>query len=341
MSDLFPIYQLTEEMKVVTDRPKQLKGVLNKSWYEHPELGLCLFKAATSPRMPIPNVRNDWSEKVVYEISKLLDLPAARYEFALAWNEERQSFIEGSLSINCLPSGFESIAGGDFLTSSIRDYETGYPSSYSVENVLTSLAQNEVGCPQNWAGITGIARATDLFVGYLILDAVCTGVDRHPNNWEVMLGDGRLDLVPSFDHGSSLGGNLSESTRVTIAASDFDPNLMKSAFWNNAGRVNPIQAFEIAANLYPDAAQIWLGRLIQIDLDRIEAIFDRIPVERIRPLAAKFAQDLLESNRDRISSYFLAKQTTESPLLSDVRATAIDPIEQQSDSDTDDLSLGG
>jgi hypothetical protein len=170
MSDLFPIYQLTEEMKIVTDRPKQLKGILNKSWYEHPELGLCLFKAATSPRMLITNVRNDWSEKVVYEISKLLDLPAARYEFALAWHEERQSFIEGSLSINCLPSGFESIAGGDFLTSSIREYETGYPSSYSVENVLTSLVQNEVGCPQNWAGIPGIDRATDLFVGYLALD---------------------------------------------------------------------------------------------------------------------------------------------------------------------------
>jgi hypothetical protein len=304
MSDLFPIYQLTEEMKIVTDRPKQLKGVLNKSWYEHPELGLCLFKAATSPRMPIPNVRNDWSEKVIYEISKLLDLPAARYKFALAWNEERQSFIEGSLSIYCLPSGFESIAGGDFLTSSIRDYETGYPASYSVENVLTSLVQNDVGCPQNWSGISGIDRATDLFVGYLALDAVCTGVDRHPNNWEVMLGDGRLDLVPSFDHGSSLGGNLSESTRATISASGFDPNLMKSAFWNNAGRVNPIQAFEIAANLYPDAAQIWLGRLLQIDLDLIEAIFDRISVERISPLAAEFAQDLLESNRDRILSNF-------------------------------------
>jgi hypothetical protein len=338
MSVLFPIYQLTEEMKIVTDRPKQLKGVLNKSWYEHPELGLCLFKAATSPRMPIPNVRNDWSEKVVYEISKLLDLPAARYEFALAWNEERQSFIEGSLSIYCLPSGFESIAGGDFLTSSIRDYETGYPSSYSVENVLTSLVQNEVGCPQNWAGIPGIDRATDLFVGYLALDAVCTGVDRHPNNWEVMLGDGRLDLVPSFDHGSSLGGNLSESTRATIAASDFDPNLMKSAFWNNAGRVNPIQAFEIAANLYPDAAQIWRGRLLQIDLDR-EAIFDRIPVERISPLAAKFAQDLLEANRDRLLSNFVARETSEFSLLLDIPATITKLTDDRKDAD--DLSLGG
>lgn len=339
MSDLFPIYQLTEEMKIVTDRPKQLKGVLNKSWYEHPELGLCLFKAATSPRMPIPNVRNDWSEKVVCEISKLLDLPVARYEFALAWNEERQSFIEGSLSIYCLPSGFESIAGGDFMTSSIRDYETSYPSSYSVENVLTSLVQNEVGCPQNWAGIPGIDRATDLFVGYLALDAVCTGVDRHPNNWEVMLGDGRLDLVPSFDHGSSLGGNLSESTRTTIAASDFDPNLMKSAFWHNTGRVNPIQAFEIAANLYPDAAQIWLRRLLQIDLDRIEAIFDRIPVERISPLAAKFAQDLLAANRDRILSNFVARETSEFSLLLDIPATITKLTDDREDAD--DLSLGG
>jgi hypothetical protein len=48
-----------------------------------------------------------------------------------------------------------------------------------------------------------------------------------------------------------------------------------------------------------------------------------------------------DANRDRISSYFVAKQTTESPLLSDVRGTAIESIEQESDSESDDLSLGG
>jgi hypothetical protein len=176
MSDPFPIYQVTEVMKVAEDYSIQLKGVLNKSWYEHPELGLCLFKAATSPRVPIPNVRNDWVEKVVYEISKLLDLPTARYEFALAWNEERQSFVPGSLSVNCLPQGAESIAGEDLLANTLPNYKAGYPFSYSVENVLKALAQNEVGCPQNWVGIAGIDRATDLFVGYLALDAVCGGV---------------------------------------------------------------------------------------------------------------------------------------------------------------------
>ena len=300
MSNLFPTYQLTETMRVVELLPIQLKGVLSKSWYEHPELGLCLFKAATSLRVPIPNVRNDWVEKVVYEISKLLDLPTARYEFALAWNEERQSFVPGSLSVNCLPPGAESIAGGDLLANTLTDYEAGYPLSYSVENVLKALAQNEVGCPQNWEGIAGIDRATDLFVGYLALDAVCGGVDRHPNNWEVMIVDGRLDLVPSFDHGSSLGGNLSESTRVTIAKSGFVPNLMKSAFWNNTERIDPIQAFEIAVRLYPQI--VWQQRLKAITPTQIQDIFARIPEGRITAAAAKFAIDLLESNRQTLAS---------------------------------------
>ncbi|WP_373545134.1 hypothetical protein [Chamaesiphon sp.] len=300
MSDSFPIYQVTEIMKVAEDYSIQLKGVLTKSWYEHPDLGLCLFKAATSARVPIPNVRNDWVEKVVYEISKLLDLPTARYEFALAWNEERQSFVPGSLSVNCLPPGAESIPGGDLLANTFANYEAGYPLSYSVDNVLKALTQNEVGCPQNWVGIAGIDRATDLFVGYLALDAVCGGVDRHPNNWEVMVVDGRLDLVPSFDHGSSLGGNLSESTRATIAASGFAPNLMKSAFWNNTERIDPIQAFEIAVRLYPQI--VWQQRLKAITPTQINDIFARIPEGRITAAATKFAIDLLASNRQALAS---------------------------------------
>jgi hypothetical protein len=300
MSDSFPIYHVTEMMKVAEDYYIQLKGVLKKSWYQHPELGLCLFKAATSPRVPIPNVRNDWPEKVVYEISKLLNLPTARYEFALAWNEERQSFVPGSLSVNCLPPGAESIAGGDLLVNTLPSYKAGYPFSYSVENVLKALAQNEVGCPQNWVGIAGIDRATDLFVGYLALDAICGGVDRHPNNWEVMVVDGRLDLVPSFDHGSSLGGNFSESTRATIATSSFAPNLMKSAFWNNTERIDPIQAFEIAVRLYPQI--VWQQRLKAITSTQINEIFDRIPEGRITPAAAKFAIDLLDFNRQALAS---------------------------------------
>ena len=115
-----------------------------------------------------------------------------------------------------------------------------------------------------------------------------------------MVGVGRVVLVPSFDHGSSLGGNLSESTRATIAASGFAPNLMKSAFWNNTERVDPIQAFEIAVRLYPQI--VWQQRLKAITPTQINDIFARIPEGRITPAAAKFAIDLLESNRQTLAS---------------------------------------
>jgi DNA-binding GntR family transcriptional regulator len=70
--------------------------------------------------------------------------------------------------------------------------------------------------------------------------------------------------------------------------------------------------------LYPNAAQIWLERFIQIDFDQIEAIFgactssynDRVPDERITATAAKFAQDLLDANRDQLLSNFVASVAT-------------------------------
>jgi hypothetical protein len=115
-----------------------------------------------------------------------------------------------------------------------------------------------------------------------------------------MVIDGRLDLVPSFDHGSSLGGNFSQSMRTMIATSGFAPNLMKSAFWNNTERIDPIQAFEIAVKLYPQI--VWQQRLKAITATQIKDIFDRIPEGRITPAAAKFAIDLLESNRQALAS---------------------------------------
>jgi hypothetical protein len=38
MSDLFPIYRLTEQMKLDEQPPVQRKGFLPKKWYQHPAL---------------------------------------------------------------------------------------------------------------------------------------------------------------------------------------------------------------------------------------------------------------------------------------------------------------
>jgi hypothetical protein len=302
MSDPFPIYQLTEQMKLDEQPPVQRKGFLPKKWYQHPALGVCLFKAAISPRMPIPNVRNDWSEKVVYEISKLLDLPAARYEFALAWDDTRQSFVEGSLSVNYLPTNAESIAGENFLVDVLPDYQADYPASYGVENVLRTLTEQEISCPQNWVGLSGIESAADLFVGYLALDALCSGADRHSSNWELMQVEGRLELSPSFDHGASLGANLSEQTKLQIVENNFMPNSIKSAFWNRSGKINSLEAFNIASNINPQSALTWQQQLAKITPQQIQDIIDCIPEGRITPTSAKFARMLIWHNQERILS---------------------------------------
>ena len=74
-------------------------------------------------------------------------------------------------------------------------------------------------------------------------------------------------------------------------------------------------------------------------LSNREAIFDRVPDRRITATAAKFAQDLLEANRDRILSNFVARETSEFSLLLDIPATITKLTDDREDAD--DLSLGG
>lgn len=87
---------------------------------------------------------------------------------------------------------------------------------------------------------------------------------------------------------------------MTISKSGFAPKLIKSAFWNNTERIDPIQAFEIAVRLYPQI--VWQQRLKAITPTQIQDIFARIPEGRITAAAAKFASDLLASNRQTLAS---------------------------------------
>ena len=54
----------------------------------------------------------------------------------------------------------------------------------------------------------------DMFVGYLMLDALIGNTDRHHENWGIMTGRGRPQvLAPTYDHASSLGRELSDQKR--------------------------------------------------------------------------------------------------------------------------------
>ena len=54
-------------------------GSKYKFWFQHQELGRCLYKQARQ------NLGEDWAEKVASELCELLGLPHAIYELAETW----------------------------------------------------------------------------------------------------------------------------------------------------------------------------------------------------------------------------------------------------------------
>jgi hypothetical protein len=80
---------------------------------------------------------------------------------------------------------------------------------HSLENIR--LALEGVDVPPGFRGPP--ISAFDVFVGYLVFDALIANRDRHEQNWAVLdplLEPTPLQLAPSYDHADSLGFNVRE-----------------------------------------------------------------------------------------------------------------------------------
>jgi hypothetical protein len=317
MGDLeYPIYELnisgfTEEVRD--------NGVLRKAWYNNSELGKCLFKETHKPSWLAVDIRSDWSEKVIYEIAKLLELPVARYEFATGSIKESSESVDGILSVNCIPENSTEFSGEDFLMEQIN-YESSNRSEYVVERVLNALELGKVMPPESWTQMPDIDSGAKLFVGYLMLDALVNNKDRHDHNWGVIAIGNRLELIPSFDHGFSLGA--SENISKPEFSISYYLDRYRSPFHDRGEPLTPFEVFSNAAKLYPETAQIWQDKLRLITPQQIDEVFERIPEGRITPAAAKFAQDLLAFNQELILSLDLSL-SQQLPAISSLNPTQV------------------
>ena len=275
-------------------------GMLRKDWYLHPTLGKCLFKEAAPTQAIISDARTDWTEKVVNEIANLLSLPVARYELATGYFGRATKLVEGVISINCIPDNAQILTGEEFLTQ-VLDSNLDDPRQYTVENVLKALDLADVKIPSNWQQqIPGIDTGAKLFVGYMMLDCLVNNSDRHDHNWGVMAVGDNLELIPSFDHGLSLGSTDEDEDKPNLSLADYVNRYSQSCFQSGYNKLPTLTIFDRAAQLYPAAAIVWQERLKQVTSTQITAIFNRIPDGRITPIAAKFAIDLLAYNLERI-----------------------------------------
>ncbi len=274
-------------------------GTKAKFWC-HDEHGRdWLFKFAR------PGTGEHWAEKVAAEVGSLLGVPCAEVELAGC------SGRPGSLTRSFVTEGSGSLVHGNELLQAV---DATYPlvqlygvSKHTVDAVLGLLAKIEA----RESDEPRLASAADVFLGYLLLDAVVVNCDRHHENWGVLqLAGGLRRLAPSYDHASSLGRELGDEQRLArLAARDprygIDPYLRRarSGFYAEATdkkAIHPAEAFFRAIKQRPETGDLWVARLARLGDDEIEKVTARVPGSAISEPGRAFAREILRRARQRI-----------------------------------------
>ena len=179
---------------------------------------------------------DDWAERIAIGVADSLGVPAARTELAVR-HDHGESKV-GVISRSVLDSGEELILGNELLPQPVFRHDRAGYNIRAIREALESVdTPTEIGTE---------LTAWDVFVGYLLLDALIGNTDRHEENWGVIRVGGSRRLAPSFDHASSLGFMLHDRQREERLATrdlNFAPekwaDRAKAEF---AGRPHPIEA---------------------------------------------------------------------------------------------------
>lgn len=264
-----------------------------------------------------------WAEKIAAEIAAVLGIPHATVELA----KERESHAPGAISRDItadVPHG-ELIHGNDLLV----ELDASYPKSkqyhtheHTIDHILRALSRPFIELPAGLDPPSGVREAPDLFVGYLMLDALIGNTDRHHENWAFRRSwyEGELirtELAPSYDHASSLGRELSDDdrarrlrTRDERATVEAYARKARSAIYRDARDarpMTPLMAFVEAAIRRTIAGRSWHERLREVPAEALDGIVERVPDEAMSTTAGAFALRLLRYNRQQILEQGLAR----------------------------------
>lgn len=177
------------------------EGLRQHRWLRHPDQERTwLFKQ----REVFENrpFHEDLTEKLASEIARAIGVPVARVELAQRHGKR------GCLVEDVRWSGGGLQPGAVLLSAVVERYDVDDKGhrGHSVANIHRGLVPFG---PPPVASVPTSFAAFDVFVGYLILDALIANTDRHEQNWAVLTrppGQAGPDaLCASYDHASSLG----------------------------------------------------------------------------------------------------------------------------------------
>lgn len=284
------------------------------------EAAVWLHKSTVTPANGIEQ-GEDWAEVVSTQVGSALGVPCAITRMCM------REGVRGSISRSVRPAGYALWEGWFALEVAEAPgyfrHEEGDPGvdpsrpdvrrpGHSIANIRHSLEGYLP--PLDFAGPDWFG-AFDVFVGYLLLDALIANRDRHESNWAILLPELRGPeprLAPSYDHASSLGFNLTDDRRLTLL--DEPARLMK---WVENGTAYRFEHVERPASLVDHAVaalatctatvrEWWAERVRTVDLT---AVFDALAAEASGPVshpASTVAAAILKMNLGRLNDALAA-----------------------------------
>jgi hypothetical protein len=298
----FPIHRVDSDR---SEAVEQL-GSKPKFWFREGQTRY-LFKAEAR------NSGEDWAEVIASQLCQLLGLPHVEYELAAEYRDG-QYFRPGVVCASMAPPPISLVLGNQFLTI----LDSTYPMQqrfkvpqHTVDAVARVLRLLQLPSDRWLSGMPkGIESATDVFIGYILLDAWIANQDRHHENWGALWESGKMRLAPTFDHGAAMARNLSDDERSRrLATSDERftvtafANRATSKFFRMAENTQPlrtVEAYSAFAELRPKAAEIWLCQLAGVNKASIWGIIESVPPDRMSQVCRTFTLEILLCNQQRL-----------------------------------------
>lgn len=293
----YNIVTIKEEQK---DSLEQL-GTKKKFWFKNDDFSN-LFKVGRR------NTGDNWVEVVVADICELLNIPHAKYNFA-----EYQNDV-GTATYNFVPDGARLVHGNELLAKAYKKIDIDYDENifykvreYNLKVIHVILSNKAFNPAIDVVEYDDFETAFDMFIGYLILDCLISNQDRHHENWGLIILGDFMYIAPTFDHASGLG-SIENDEKKHIRLYGSDPRVTvekfvqkaKTPFYDKNKLLSTYEAVEICSKLNKKMTLYWLTKIDNLNFDKIQAIFDKVPANLISDISIKFAVAMIKANRERL-----------------------------------------
>ena len=219
----------------------EYKGSRRKFWIRQTgELKPWLLK------FPRPMTGEHWAEKITAELGHLVGVPCANVQLARSeWrpivnshrvgpsqchDQSLATICESFLAVDSGPSttqneNYHYYHGSEVLRMFMDDYDTTQrfqQRDHNIKNILSAMVQL-MGIGTSRQALCS-HEGLRVLASYVLLDGLVGNTDRHHDNWMINLiqnnGGSRIVIMPSFDHASSLGRELTDERRGRILRSN-------------------------------------------------------------------------------------------------------------------------